>query len=152
MLSTLEVVANEESLNAADRIVLDRYADRASDCAWQLAAGRLLAALDAGGSLTELSEFLTARCVTPLPEPVVRLLEDLRERAGRIQDGGAARLISCGDPALATLVANHARTRRLCMLAGERHLVVPAVSERAFRRALRELGYAVPASELRDAA
>jgi len=38
------------------------------------------------------------------------------------------------------------------MLAGERHLVVPVASERAFRRALRELGYPIPASELRDAA
>ena len=38
------------------------------------------------------------------------------------------------------------------MLAGDRHLVVPAKSERAFRRALRELGYATPCSELRDVA
>jgi hypothetical protein len=152
VFSTLEVVAIDESLNAADRIVLDRYADRASDRVWQLAAERLLAALEEGGSLIELSEFLTARNVAPLPEPVVQLFRDVEERAGRIRDGGSARLILCGDPALATLVANHVRTRRLCMLAGERHIVVPAASERAFRRALRELGYSVPASELRDAA
>ena len=152
VLSTLEVVATEGSLNAPDRIVLDRYADRESDGVWQLTAGRLLTALGEGGSLTELVEFLTARSGAPLPEPLVQLLEDVRERAERIQDGGAARLISCGDPALATLVANHARMRRLCMLAGERHLVVPVGSERAFRRALRELGYVVSASELRNAA
>ena len=152
VLSTLEIVATEESLNAADRIVLDRYADQASDRVWRLTAERLLAALDAGGSLAELSEFLAARSANPLPDAVQRLLADLEERAGRLQDGGAARLIACGDPALAALVANHARTRRLCMLAGERHIVVPAASERAFRRALRDLGYPVPGSELRDAA
>jgi hypothetical protein len=152
VLSTLEVVATEASLNAADRIVLERYADLVSDRVWQLTDERLLAALEAGGSLTELSEFLTARSVAPLPEPVVELFREVEERAGLIQDRGAARLILCGDPALATLVANHVRTRRLCLLAGERHLVVPAASERAFRRALRELGYPIPASELRDAA
>ena len=99
-----------------------------------------------------MSEFLAARSVNPIPEPVVRLLDDLEERAGQLRDGGTARLIACGDPALATLVANHARTRRLCLLAGERHIVVPAASERAFRRAVRELGYPFPSSEQRDAA
>jgi hypothetical protein len=152
VLSTLEVMAMERSLNAADRIVLNRYADAVSDRVWQLTDDRLMAALEAGGSLTELAEFLTARNGAPLPEPAVQLLRDVERRAERIQDNGAARLILCGDPALATLVANHVRTRRLCMLAGERHLVVPVASERAFRRALRELGYPIPASELGDAA
>jgi len=32
------------------------------------------------------------------------------------------------------------------MLAGDRHIVVPVKSERAFRRALRELGYTAPGS------
>jgi len=58
----------------------------------------------------------------------------------------------CPGRALAALVANDARTRRLCLLAGERHIVVPAASARAFSRALRKLGYPLPALELRDAA
>ena len=62
---------------------------------------------------------------------MVRLLEEIGERAGRLKDRGAARLIACGDPALAALIANDARTRRLCMRAGERHIVVPAASDRA---------------------
>ena len=151
--ATLEVVATDESLAAADRIVLERYATQTSDRVWQLTAERLLGALEAGGSLDELSEFLAARSAGPLPAPVVQLLKDLSERAGRIADGGVARLIACDDPALAALVANHARTRRLCMLAGDRHIVVPVKSERAFRRALRELGYPAPgSSELREVA
>lgn len=113
----------------------------------------LLGALETGGSLDELSEFLAARSAEPLPDPVLQLLQDLRERAGRIEDGGVARLVACDDAALAALIANDTRTRRLCMLAGDRHIVVPARSERAFRRALREPGYPVPGpSELRDAA
>ncbi|MGO9973206.1 MAG: helicase-associated domain-containing protein [Solirubrobacteraceae bacterium] len=146
VLATLEVVATDETLAAVDRIVLERYATQTSDRVWQLTAERLLGALESGGSLDELSEFLTARSAEPLPAPVVQLLKDLRERAGRIADGGVARLIACDDPALATLVANHTRTRRLCMLAGDRHIVVPVKSERAFKRALRELGYPAPGS------
>lgn len=152
VLSTFEVVATQEAVGAADRIVLDRYADGDSERVWRLTPERLLAALDAGGSLDELSEFLSARSITPLPQPVTRLLEDLARRAGRLRDGGGARLIACEDPALATLVASHARTRRLCLLAGERHIVVPAASERAFRRALREIGYPAPIPDSREAA
>jgi hypothetical protein len=153
VLPTLEVVATGESLGAADRMVLQSYAGQVSDRVWQITAEHVLGALEAGGSLDELSEFLAARSVKPLPEPVLQLLQDLRERAGRIEDGGVARLISCDDAALAALVANDTRIRRLCMLAGDRHIVVPARSERAFRRALRELGYPLPGpSELRDAA
>lgn len=152
VLSTFEIVALQEALSAADRIVLDRYADRTSDRVWRLTPERLLAALDAGGSLDELSEYLAASSTTPLPRPVVRLLGDLGERAARLKDAGAARLIACEDPALATLLASHARTRRLCLLAGDRHIVVPAASARAFRRAVRELGYPAPMSESREAA
>ena len=151
-LATLEVVSTEDSLSAADRIVLDRYADQTADRVWRLSPERLLRALEAGGSLAELSEFLAARAEAPLPSSLVRLLDDIEERLGRLQDGGAARLIACRDAALAVLVANHARTRRLCLLAGERHVVVPVASERAFRRAVRELGYPISVSEQRDAA
>lgn len=52
VLATLEVVATDESLAAADRIVLERYATQTSDRVWQLTAERLLGALEAGGSLT----------------------------------------------------------------------------------------------------
>lgn len=153
VLATLDVVATDESLAAADRIVLERYATQTTDRVWRLTARRLLEALEGGGSLDELAEFLAARSAEPLPAPVLQLLHDLHERVGRIADRGVARLIACDDPALAALVANDARTRRLCMLAGDRHIVVPAKSERAFRRALRELGYPAPGlSELREVA
>jgi hypothetical protein len=86
VLPTLEVVATDESLGAAERIVLQSYVGQVSD-------------------------------------------------------------VACDDAALAALIAT---TRAL---AGDRHIVVPVKSERAFRRALRELGYPVPGpSKLRDAA
>ncbi len=75
----------------------------------------------------------------------MQLLEDVAERAGRLTDRGSARLIECADPALAALLASDSRTRGLCLPVGDRQLAVPVASERAFRRALRELGYAVSA-------
>ena len=66
-------------------------------------------------------------------------------RAQKLVDRGPARLIEVEDAALALLITSHARLRSLCMLAGERHIVVPSESERAFRRALRQLGYVLKA-------
>jgi hypothetical protein len=56
-------------------------------------------------------------------------------------DRGSARLIEVQDVALAQLIVNDRRLKSLCMLAGERHIVVPTDAESAFRRTLRELGY-----------
>jgi hypothetical protein len=152
VLSTFEIVATGEGLSGADRVVLDRYADPTSDRVWLLSTPRLLAGLEASGSLEEFGEFLAARSVTPIPPIVTQLLADLQARSGQLQDGGEARLIECADAAVAALVANHSKTRRLCLLAGERHLVVPARSERAFRRVVREIGYPLGVAGLGDAA
>ena len=46
---------------------------------------------------------------------------------------------------------NDSRTRKYCMLAGERHLVVPAYSEAKFKRTLREVGYLVAMVEVKSA-
>jgi hypothetical protein len=108
---------------------------------WQLEAGKLLAATEEGRSVDEIREFLSARSGAPLPDTVACLLEDVAERCARVHDRGLARLIECADPTLAALIAGDTRTRKHCMRAGERHLVVPASSEAAFRRALREVGY-----------
>lgn len=106
-------------------------------------AGKLLAAIEEGKPLDEIREFLTARSGADLPATVARFLDDVAERSTKLQDRGLARLIECADPALAALIANDARTRKHCLPAGDRHLVVPASSEGAFRRALRYAGYAL---------
>jgi hypothetical protein len=141
VLPNLEIVAIGADLEQGDRLALDAYAVRVSDLVWQLGAGKLLAATEEGRSVEEIREFLSARSGVSLPDTVVRLLEDVAERSARVYDRGLARLIECAEPALAALIANDTRTRKLCMRAGERHLVVPAASEAAFRRALREVGY-----------
>jgi hypothetical protein len=141
VLPNLEIAAIGADLEPGDRLALDAYAVRSADLVWQLEAGKLLAAIEAGRSVDEIREFLSARSGAPLPDTVARLLEDVAERGARVRDRGLARLIECADPALAALIANDTRTRPHCLRAGERHLVVPASSEAAFRRALRDVGF-----------
>jgi hypothetical protein len=143
VLPNLEITAIGYELDQGDRIALDTYATQVSDLVWRLDQAKLLAAVEEGRPIDEVREFLTARSSVAIPDTVARLLDDVAARSTRIQDQGVARLVECADPALAALIANDSRTRKHCMLAGERHLVVPASSEAAFKRTLRDVGYLV---------
>lgn len=149
VLPNLEIAVITDELEQGDRLALDAYAVRVSERVWQLQAGKLLAASEEGRSMDEVREFLGARSEDPLPDIVNRLLDDVADRGIRIRDRGLARLIECADPALAALIANDTRTRKLCMRAGEQHLVVPARAEEAFRRALRDVGYLLAPGDTR---
>ena len=141
VLPNLEVAATGSDLEQSDRLALDAYATPVSDFVWRLEAGKLLAAIEAGRKVEEIREFLAARSGVALPDTATRLLDDVAERTTKVHDRGLARLVECADAALAALIANDARTRKHCMRAGERHLVVTGTSDAAFRRALRDSGY-----------
>ena len=71
------------------------------------------------------------------------MLAELGQRISCLVARGPGLLIEVQDAALAQRIAHDSRTRSLCMLAGQRHLVVPQDAESAFRRALHEMGYGV---------
>ena len=151
VLPNLEITAIGAKLDQSDRIALNTYATQVSDLVWRLNQPKLLAAAEEGRPIDEVREFLSARSSVAIPETVTRLLDDVTERSSKVRDQGLARLVECADPALAALIANDSRTRRHCMLAGERHLAVPASSEAAFKRRLREVGYMVAIGEVKTA-
>jgi hypothetical protein len=142
VLGNLDIVA-PNGLSPAEVSALDRYTRRTSDLVWRLDRGRLLGLVEQGTGIGQVRDFLATRCDGQLPDVVTQLLADTQTRAGRIRDGGPARLIECEDPTLAVLLLKDASTAPFCLPAGERHVVVPAGSEGAFRRGLRKLGYAV---------
>jgi Helicase conserved C-terminal domain len=149
VLPNLEIAAIGAELEQGDRLALDAYANKVSDLVWRLDAGKLLAAIEEGRPVVEIQEFLSVRSGAPIPDTVARLLADVADRSAKVHDRGLARLIECADPALAALIANDSRTRKHCLRAGERHLVVPASSEAAFKRTLREIGYLLACGETR---
>lgn len=138
-----EVAALHPPLPPADALTLEVFAEPSGEAAWQLDPAKILAATEAGRPVSELETFLQTRA-GPLPPAVQSFLADLAARAGQLSDSGAARLVECADAALAAELAAHKRLSRLCLRAGDRHLVVPAASESAFRKALRELGHILP--------
>ena len=145
VLPNLDVVFLGKRLPAADRLLLERYAEPRSDGVWGLAQKKLLAAVGRGQGTEDLERFLRERVEPPLPEAVVELLEEVRLRVGRVADLGTVRLVACADPDLALRLAHDRRLRARCRLVGDRYLAVPLDQEEAFRRGLVEAGYALAA-------
>ncbi len=144
VLPNLDIVGIDDGLDAADQLLLDSYATRSSESVWRLDQTTLLAASEQGRDIAIFRDFLLARSADKLPDEVERLLSDTLERTTLLQDKGSVHLIECADAALATLIASDSRCRKLCLQAGERHLVVYAGSEGRFRKEVRKLGYSLP--------
>ncbi len=144
VLPNLDVAAVAPPLSPADVLLLERFAERQSEDVWHLSTAKTLAAVEEGLTVAELRDFLNAKNQAGLPQTVETFLTDLEQKAGKLEDLGAARLIACADAHLAHLLASDRRLRKLCELAGDCKLVFRAADETAVRRGLRELGYVLP--------
>jgi hypothetical protein len=140
VLPSLDIVATGNP-SAADRLVLDAYAERTADRVWTVRADTLLAALGAGRTTGQLIDFLRDRVSHELPSTLTTLVHDVTTRAAKVRDRGVVRLIECADAPLAALITRDRKLRTLCTPVGDRHLAVPVELELDFRKALRALGY-----------
>jgi len=64
-------------------------------------------ALDAGRSAADLHELFRTRSVTPVPQSLSYLIDDVARRHGRLRVGTAAAFLRCDDPALLTELLAH---------------------------------------------
>jgi len=64
-------------------------------------------ALDAGRSAADLHELFRTRSVTPVPQSLSYLIDDVARRHGRLRGGIAAAFLRCDDPALITELLAH---------------------------------------------
>ena len=143
VLPNRDVVASAP-LGAGDVLRLGQFTTQSSDHVWKLDSMAILKALETGDSVAAMVDFLKAKGGGSLPEPIERFFAEIEERAARLTDAGPARLLEVKDAATAHLIANDRELRPHCLLAGERHLVVPAASEKVFRRVVRKLGFSLP--------
>ena len=136
-------------LSPDERLALETWADAESDGVWRLGRERILTAVESGHDADDLRKFLVARDDQPLPETVEGFLRDAERGARALRTQGMALLIECADADIAARLAADARTAKLRLRAGERHLVVRTKSEAAFRKAVRTLDYGMPNAEWR---
>ncbi len=66
------------------------------------------------------------------------------DKAGRLTDAGAARLIRCADEHVAAELAADRQLKGKCLRAGDRFVVVRETDLDAVRKVARKLGYVWP--------
>ncbi len=140
VLPNLRIQA-ESPLSTAERLTLETFATDESKGVWQLAREKILVALESGHSIDSLRSFLAERDDQPLPETVEGMLRKMEQNAQALKVLGGAVLIECASEQIAAELAAHKHTLKLCQLAGKKHLVVRNQKDKAFRKAVRELGY-----------
>jgi hypothetical protein len=147
VLGNGEIIASEDLL-PQDAHLLDAWAVRDSRGAWWLDAGRILDYVVSGGSIADISRFLEEKCRNALPETIEGLLSGIAAKASAVKGVEQALLIEMCDAAAAAAITGSSDAGVLCRHAGEKHLVVAKKNLRAFRSALKRLGYALPESEI----
>jgi hypothetical protein len=148
-MERFRVLANQDivivgTLPAADRLVLDRFAEPSSEGVWKLSASKILDAVEKGGTVDEVEQFLRSRCVGELPDTVAQSLNDLRSKAARLIDAGACRLLECADEFVAAELASDRQLKGKCLRTGDRFLVIREADLAAVQKVVRKLGYVWP--------
>ena len=138
------VVTDAPSLSPGDRLFLEKTCQKKTSSLWTLTATTLLEAAQNGTGIEETRAFLEARSTQPIPETVITLLNDAKRRSTGLAYAGSAHLIACKDAMIQKLVASDTKLQKLCLPAGEKHLVIMPGKESQFLAALTRLGYIVP--------
>ncbi len=144
VLPTLDVVLPGHSKKMRwEMFFLDRIAERTSDHVWKLDRKKILAAMEREGITLESIREVLSPGGTPLPDTVVRFLEDIRRRETALRFAGTALLFETRDEASADLFAHERKLQGLCVRAGEKTIAVPEEKRREFLRTLKKMGYLV---------
>ncbi len=137
-------VAGGHQLLPGDVSMLQLFALKKSDHLWRIDRKLILDYLENGGSLDDISRFLAENAAEEIPNTIRVLLDDLNAKADAVVNTEEAWLVEFQDPTLAALVAHDSKAGKLCLLAGERYLAVAKTNQRAFRTAVKKLGYVLP--------
>ena len=145
-MPNLEIISGDVRPDPGDGLFLDRIAERTSDAVWRLDRDKILARVEEGLKIDEISTFLERHAQGSLPGTVRALLDDLEQRSGQLRDLGTVRMIECTDPETARLLLLDPKLKSLCEAAGKRGLVFRVNLESQVRAQLRKLGYVLPSS------
>ncbi len=144
ILPSLRINIGGAGLSLDEALLLETWAEKESDEAWKLSQEKSIAALENGSNIAELREFLQKRDEQELPDTVLHFITKNERNARALKHKGVAILIECRDAETAEAIANHDRMKKLCQRAGDKHLVVLAEDETAFRKLLHMIGYGMP--------
>jgi hypothetical protein len=120
------------------------FAKQKGDHLWSLDSQHILDYVESGGSIEDVTRFLTQNTGQEIPHTVEVFLDDLTGNLDAVRGTERAVLVEMKDAEVAARVAHDRQTKSLCRLAGDQYLVVPEKNEQAFRTAMKKLGYVLP--------
>lgn len=137
-------LAGQEQPSTADTGMLELFAKQKSDRLWRLDQRQILAFVENGGTLDEIQHYLESNSAEDIPETVRVFFADIAAKTDIVVGSQDALLIEVKDATTAALIANDTKTKKYCFLSGKKHLAVIKKNEKAFRSALKHLGYVLP--------
>lgn len=143
VLPTLEVVMPDHIKTVRwESFLLERIAERTAEHVWKLDRKKILAALEQGLTLDRIRQLL-ATGGTPLPDTVIRFLEDISNRESALRFAGTAWLFEARDEAAADLFVHERKLQGMCLRAGVKTIAVPEEKRKEFFKTLKKMGYLV---------
>ena len=138
----LRIRLTKGQLSVTQTLLLNSFGTIVSDGVWELSKVKSLESCEQGHKIGELRTLLEAASdERELPEPVVKFLDQIEERARAIEFVGHAHLFYCRNGIVALEIASHALTKSFCEIAGTNHLVVKTCYLEKFRKAIKVIGF-----------
>ncbi len=138
----------QRSATPSEKMILDQYLLHKTDKTYQLDQNYLLQAIEQGGDLKVISNFLNEVSDLPLSKAIQDVMAVLEERCNVFVDIGNARLLNCSSVALAKMLSTDPNTGKHCFHSRDKLLVIPDKSDKAFQKAAKKLGYIIPKKSL----
>jgi hypothetical protein len=143
VLPNLLIKINDKPLTTDEELFLQNFAYKESENVWEISKELTIKSLENGQNIETFREFLEAREEQTLPEQVEGFLSDMPKRAKALKHKGSAQIIECQTAEIAEEIANNPNTKKFCLRAGAKSLVVLDEHEKQFREIIRQIGYGV---------
>jgi len=143
VLPSLRIRLSAGTLQPAEKMLLETWAEPVASDTWNLHTGRTLDAVERGQSAADFADFLRRHDDQELPETVEAFLLNAERDGQALKTGGEATFVHCRDAATAALLCDQKELHGHCHQCGETLLAVTTAQMPKFRRVARSLGLGV---------
>ena len=137
------VLTGNMELPEAERAGLSLFAKSKSKHVWEIDQDCILNHLESGGAFEDIFRWLNENTINDVPPNIITFLEDVKNKAQAVTGSEEAVLIEIKDNVTAALIAHDPGAGKYCRMSGDRCLVVPRKNQRAFKSAMKKLGYII---------
>ncbi|RPI80490.1 MAG: hypothetical protein EHM42_12015 [Planctomycetaceae bacterium] len=138
------VIAEGQIPNSADVAMLELFSSREHQNTFRVATNRILDYMESGGSLDDLLAYLEENSANDIPASFRERFEALQAQVNSVTGMEDAWLIEFASPRTAATVTGDPQAGKLCVPAGATCVAVAKSREKAFRAAIKKLGYVLP--------